>query len=264
MAHLRDVFAGLQAHARHHQRVRLGEVLERCVLDRAERDAVHQHRAERLDGARDLRDVAVVDAGNDDGVHLHQHAERGEPGDGIKLALDHESGSFLALERVVAIAHPAVNQRADRGIHGVDGDGDVGDFQRGDLIDVGADVQAVAGEAEHHFREALPHQPQRFHRFEGIGERIARAGDAHHLDGGDFLHHFLEVGEGLHGREHLAGDAGAAFIHAVELAVAVVALDVAARRDGQVDAGELVTAADAVARVAVELEVFGMDAGAHR
>ena len=98
---------------------------------------------------------------------------------------------------------------------------------------------------------ALAHEFERGHGLDRVGEGVAGAGDAHDGEVGDFFQHDVEVVGGLAGGEDGAGDAGAALVHAVELPVAEVALDVAARGDGEVDA------AVGVVRVLVEARVLG-------
>jgi hypothetical protein len=98
------------------------------------------------------------------------------------------------------------------------------------------DAETVGREAQQHLRKAPPHGGERLHRLDRIGERIARPGDADDREVGHASHRRVEIGGGLRRREHGARDARAALIHAVELPVAEIALEIAARRDRQVDA----------------------------
>ena len=86
-----------------------------------------------------------------------------------------------------------------------------------------------------------------------IGERIAGAGDAEHRhlrDGRGDGEHLLR---GLLGRQLLADDAGTRFIGAIIFAIAVVALDVAGRRDRDVHARVVVMRLFAVAGMVLDL-----------
>jgi hypothetical protein len=86
-----------------------------------------------------------------------------------------------------------------------------------------------------------------------VGQRVARAGDAQHRHLRDLAGHGQHLLHRLVGRELLADHAGAAFIAAVVLAIAVVALDVAGRRHGHVHAGVVVVGLFAVAGVVLDL-----------
>ena len=124
------------------------------------------------------------------------------------------------------------------------------DLQVGQFVYMGSEVQAVGGQAEHHLRVLVAHPAAGFQGLGRIGERIARAGDAHHPDVPLLVEHRFEIDHGLGRRKDGRGDAGPGLVDAVEPAVAEFALDVAARRHGQMDPPE------AVAGLGIETGVF--------
>ena len=110
----------------------------------------------------------------------------------------------------------------------------MGDLELRQFIQIGRQPQAVGGQAQQEVRKPLPNQANGFQGLFGVGERVSRAGDARHGDAGLFLQDLFQVGDGLLGLEHRAGDPGAALVDAIILAVAIIAHDVALRRHRQV------------------------------
>jgi hypothetical protein len=93
-------------------------------------------------------------------------------------------------------------------------------------------------------------EPERFHCLDRIRKRIARPRNAHHCYLWPLCDYFGKIGDGLLGLEDAAGHAGPALVHAIEFSVAEIALDVASRRDGQMDATVFIV------RIAVETGVL--------
>ena len=105
-----------------------------------------------------------------------------------------------------------------------------------DLVHVVRQRQSVGGEAQLDVRRFLLQLAEGIEGLLRVRQRIAGTGDAQHRHlrnfGGD-RQHFLHR---LVGRQLLRHHAGARFVGAVVLAVAVIALDVAGRRHGDVHA----------------------------
>ena len=97
--------------------------------------------------------------------------------------------------------------------------------------------ESVGRDARCQFRELVPYELQRSECL-FVGERVSGSGDAYDAEIGDPLLHIAYLLDGLLGCEDLAGHAGARFVAAIELPVAVVALDVAARSNGDMHPGE--------------------------
>jgi len=129
---------------------------------------------------------------------------------------------------------------ADFGIDHIHRDSDVVDVVGGNAIHQVGQHQAVGGQTEFDVWRGLGDELESLEGLLGIGQGIARAGDAkyrHLWNGGSHREHLFRS---LFRRELLAHHAGARFIGAIILAVAVVALDVAGRRDSDVHARVMV------------------------
>ena len=100
----------------------------------------------------------------------------------------------------------------------------------------------------------LSRQAQGLHRLIRIGKWIARSGYAQYGDFGPLDEHLVEVIHGLPRLQNGTRDAGPAFIRAVEFAIAEIALDIATRRDGKMNASEFVLGIAAEARVLGEVD----------
>ena len=81
--------------------------------------------------------------------------------------------------------------------------------------------------------------PERLEGRGRVGERVSGPGDSHHRELRHLLGHRQHLADRVGGTEPLGDHAGPALVRAVVLPVAVVALDVARRRHGDVHPGEV-------------------------
>ncbi|EWS64228.1 hypothetical protein Y695_02530 [Hydrogenophaga sp. T4] len=231
-----------------------GEAEHRAVFGFGDqRHDVVQEGAALLHFAVHLDQVLVVDAGDQHRVDLGEHAARGEHFQAEHLALVQNPGGLVAGHALVVPEDPGVDLLAHGWVHHVDGDGHVVDVVFADLVDLIRQCQAVGGQAELDVGRLLLQHAEGLEGLGRVGQRIAGAGDAEHRHlrnlaghGDDFFHR-------LFGRELLRDHAGAALVAAVVFAVAVVALDVAGRRHGDVHAGVVVVGLFGIARVVLDL-----------
>ena len=201
--------------------------------------------------------MVFVDPRHQDRVDLDGHARRLQRLDRRKLALQQKPRRSRAAVNRLMIANPRVNLLADLRIDGVHRNGHVAHLQLRQLLGIGLHVQPVTGHAQQHLGILLAHQPQGLHRFFGIGKRVARSGNAHHLQLRNALQHLIQVGQRLPGLQHRAGHPRAALIHAIEFAVAIVALDVALGRHGQMDPPRGVTDVRVETRMLSQVQCHG-------
>ena len=118
-------------------------------------------------------------------------------------------------------------------------------------------AEAVGGHAEQHFRIGLMDQPQRLQRERRRGERIARAGDAHDRDPRILGQHPLQVIQRLPRREDGRGHTRSALVGAIVDPLAKVALHVAIRRYGQVNAAVAMAGVDVETRMGGQVNRHG-------
>ena len=238
MTHLPDMLAGCLAN-----RVDGMSVGFRQVFEGAAGIGIIGHAVEQLDpqlahAAGHLWDMFLVDTGNNDAVDFDEDVAGFQPTDGLQLTFQQDRGGFGGPQDALADAHPGVNLGADLRVHGIDGDRHVAHLQFGQFIQIRRQIQAVGGDTEHHLRAALAHEAAGFQGLGRIGKRITRPGDAHHADMGLLAQHLLKVNHGLGRREDGAGNAGSTLVDTIELTVAELALDIAARRHRQMHPAE--------------------------
>ncbi len=215
-----------------------GQAVVGAVLGRGhQRHHVVQERAHALDRPGDLDQVLVVDPGDHHRVDLTEDLALGQRGQPFQLPLGQDLRRLRTGVALATEGDPRVDPRSDLGVGHVDGDRDVVDAELFDAIDVVDEGEAVGGHAQFDVRAVAGHQ---LHRGEGaarVRQRLAWPGDAEHAHLLDLAGDPFDLGERLLRGQQPAGDAGPALVRAVELAVAVVALDVAAGRDRHVHPG---------------------------
>ncbi len=218
-----------------------------------ERHDVVQEGAALFHLAVHLVQVLVVDARDQHRVDLGEHAARREHLQPQHLALVQDFGGLVTAHAPVLPEYPRVNLLAHRRVHHIDRDGDVIDVVFADFIDVVGQRQAVGGQAQLDVGRLLLQHAEGFEGFRRVGQRVARAGDAQHRHLRDFAGHGHYFAHGLIGREFLRDHAGPRLVAAVVLAVAVVALDVARRRHGDMHARVVVVGLFGIAGVVFDL-----------
>ena len=177
VAHLGQIFLAGLSYFLHRLLVRLRNMGERGVDIREHRHAVQQIHVHLLHPGGHRLDMVIVDTGDDDAVDLDRDPESLQLFYGRQLPGKKQAGSFQAAVDDVPVADPAIDPLADLRIHRTDGDGDVGDLDLGQCLDIRADSHAVGRDAEQHFGKLPPDRAQGRHRLIPIGERIAGTGD---------------------------------------------------------------------------------------
>ena len=214
-----------------------------------QRHDVVQKRALGLDDPVDFVEVLVVDARNQHRVDLHQHAALDQHLQAFLLLGDENFRRLAAPNAAMVPENPGINPRADVGVHTVDRDGDVTDAVFDQLLHLFRQRQPVGGHAQGQVGRFFRQFAERREHSFGIGQRIAGSGHTHHCQVRNCRAHRQRLLRRLFGGQQLRHHAGTRFVGAVVFAVAVVALDVAGRRDRQVQAGEVTVGLFGIARV---------------
>ena len=88
-----------------------------------------------LDQPGDLFQVLVVDPRDEYRVDLDQDAARHQHFESLLLPLDEDLGGLAALDPAVFPEDPGINLGADIRVHAIDGEGDVVDVERAQVLD---------------------------------------------------------------------------------------------------------------------------------
>src|SRR6266536_1233853 len=225
-----------------------------AVLRRGDqRHDVVQKCAARLYRPVHFHQVLIVHTGNHDRIHFAQDSSGRQHLKSLQLPFGEYPCAFHAGVPLVFVEHPRIDLGADLRVNHVDSDGYVIDFEALDGFDVIGKHEPVGGEAELDIGRGLRNQLECLEGLLRIGQGIAGPGDAEHRhlrDGGSNGKNFLCC---LFRSEFFADHAGARLIGAVVLAVAVVALNVAGRRHGNVHARVMMVRFLAVAGMILDL-----------
>lgn len=192
--------------------------------------------AEPCGGSRDFFCVMVVHAGNEDGIDLHAESPLDRKFDATELVAYEKTRTLFA-----AVSHSVddcmrVYLCADLWVHGVYRHRDVGDARLDQLADKAGKKQSVRRKAERDPRVLLANQAKRFQDGIPVRKGVAGTGDADDRQGVEMVSSHLESGERFFGVEDGRGNAGSAFVDAVEFPDAVLARDVASWCDGDMHA----------------------------
>ena len=220
---------------------------------RNERHDVVQKGAARLHRLVDLDEMLVVDPRDHHRVDLAEDAALGEHLEPLQLPIGEDLRRLLAGDALVLPEDPRIDLGADFRIGHVDRYRHVIDVEGGDRVDVIGQRETVRRQAELDVGGGFGDQLEGLEGLGRIGQRIAGAGDAEHrhlrYGRGDREHFF----GGLFRRQLLRDDAGPRLIGAIILAVAIVALDVAGGRHGDMHARIMVVRLLAVAGMVLDL-----------
>ena len=112
---------------------------------------------------------------------------------GLELPLEQDFRTRASPVDHFSASDPAVNALSDIRVHGIDGDGHVGDPRIQEFLQVICQGKAVGGQAEQQVREPGFQEAQGLQGFHGIGQGVPRAGDARHLDPRFLFQDFFHV-----------------------------------------------------------------------
>ena len=249
VAHLLDVRRAPVLHLALLGRGRRHDVLEPVLWD--DRDQVEGIRPELRGRLGDLDDLVVVDARDPHRVDLDDHPALGGLLDPLELVRDQDLRGLDARVVLPVVVDVVVDLRADLRVERVHRDRDVADVEGRELVDPLGEHEPVRRDAPDRLGEVLLDQPE---GLEGllVRQRVARTRDPDHLDELVLLEHVLDQGDGLLRRNDPAGHARARLVDAVVVALAVVALDVALGRHGEVHPAEGVAGLLGEARVLLD------------
>ncbi len=233
VGHLLDVFARFLAQGNNGLPAGFGDPRERGILRRLEWNHVLDVSPEFCGNLGNFNNVLIVDARNDDGVHLDHNAPLLEALDGCQLPVQQDFGPLLAAIDDIAILDPGVDFRANGRVHRRNGDGHMGHAQLGYIIQIRQDSHAIGRQAEQELRMLLIEQTHGLNGLGRVGKWIARTGNACHGDTRFLFQHLIHILRSLIRLENAAGHTGAGLVHTVILAIAVVALNVAFGGHGQ-------------------------------
>ena len=192
-----------------------------------------------LDVLDQFRDVMVVDTGNHDDVNLDDHSEFGALAYAFELSVYEDGGGFDTGEFLPIYYNRIIYLGTDVRVTGIHGNGDEPYAKIMELLCGTREGQTIGGDAECQVRE-FPVEHLQCFECRLVGKWVTGAGYTYDLE---FRNAFLDVADLLdrfQWSQDLAGDTWARFIAAIELTIAVVALDVAVRCYREVHASEFV------------------------
>jgi hypothetical protein len=127
--HERQVSARLCPNAGNQGRFRRWQAGEWSARCGDERHAVEHMRTSALHFGGNVRDLRVVDARDENGIHLDQDSGSAQSRQRSQLSLQEHGRAGLAAQHTLAVADPGVDARTSGRIECVDGDGQVAQVQ---------------------------------------------------------------------------------------------------------------------------------------
>ena len=178
--------------------------------------------------SRNVCDMGGVHAGDADGIDLDQHPTVCQFADGPPLVLPQQRRRVGPPAALVANLNPSVNAGPHGRVDRVDGDGNMREFECGQLVDIRPHVEAVGRHAQQDVGVLVADQPEGAQGLLGVSKRIARPGNSHHRNVRSELALPLKVPQCFLRRYERGRDARPRLVDAGILAVAELALHVAA------------------------------------
>lgn len=179
---------------------------------------------------------ASLTPGTTDRVYLDGDAPRLQSFNGADLPIEQQFRAPYAPVYDFSVPDPTVDLLPDPRIDGIDGYGDMGNADFGDLVEVVCHSEPVGRKTQKHLRKLFSYEAQRLHRLPGVGKRVSGAGDSGDRDFRFVFEDFFHIPASLRRGKNGAGHARPALIDTVVLAVAVVAPDIAMNRNRQMNA----------------------------